>query len=390
MPKKGQNELVAGIFVVAGLAVTLGVVFWLGSIELFKKPHPRVAFYLDQSAGSAGLKEGIIVQYAGKSIGRISELRLDVEHQRTVYIADLDYPDFTLYSNGRSVVAGGLVGDPILAVVEKGSAEPNNFPASPEHPVVITGGMGQIMVTMANELDANRPDSLLHHVKDTVKLLEDTAAKASEMAGSVRDQLKPDSNDSLMSRIRASAGYLQSLTSGFNSLLTENSPKITKTITDLSQTAEKINEYTHKDLGEIIAQVHQAASDIVTISKNFADASEKVRGLVDRNVLGIDTMVDNLVHVAANLNATSKEVRVNPWRLLYKPDDKELKSADIREAARAFSDGAEQLNQAVLKLKMLDTKTVSDDDVKKIRQHLQETFDNFSKAEQSLFKELSK
>ncbi len=390
MPKKEHNELVAGIFVVAGLVVTLGVVFWLGSIELFKKPHPRVAFYLDQSAGSAGLKEGVIVQYAGKSIGRISELHLDVDNRRTVYVADLDYADFAMYSNGRSVVAGGLVGDPILAVVDKGSAEPNAYPASPEHPIIITGGMGQIMVTMANELDANLSGSLLFRVKNTVRLLEDTAAKASEMAGGIKDQLNADANDSLMTRIRTSAGYLQSITSAFNALLGENSPKISKTFTDISQTAERINEYTRKDLGEVLAKVHQASSDIVTISKNFADASEKMRGLVDRNVLGIDTMVDNLLHVSANLSATSNEVRLNPWRLLYKPDDKELKSADIREAARAFSDGAEQLNQAVLKLKMLDTKTVSEDDLKKIRQHLQETFDNFSKAEQSLFKELSK
>ncbi len=390
MPKKGQKELVAGIFVIVGLVLALGVVFWLGSIELFKPPNPQAVFYLDEAAGDAGLKQGIVVKYAGIDIGRIVELRSDVANHRALYVVDLYSADYKLYSNGRSVVSGGFVGDPVLAVVDLGSPAPNSFPAGPEHPLVITGGMGQIMVTVARELDPNLPGSLLFRVKNTVALLEDTAGKASQLAGSVRDELNADANDSLMTRIRKSAAYLQSITTVFNELATLNAPKISKTIDDISQTTGRINEYSRKDIAEILANVRQASTEIVTISKNVSDMSEKLRGVVDRNTLGIDTMIDNLVHVSANLSATSKDVRANPWRLLYKPDEKELKSADIREAARAFSEGAEQLNHAVLKLKTLDTKTVSEEDLKKIREHLQKTFENFTKAEQGLFKELSK
>ena len=80
----------------------------------------------------------------------------------------------------------------------------------------------------------------------------------------------------------------------------------------------------------------------------------------------------------------------NPWRLIHKPEEPEIRSQNIHDAARAFSNGAEQLDQALAKLKAVDPKTVAPEQIKKIQDHLRKTFENFSKAEQALWKEFTK
>ena len=64
-------------------------------------------------------------------------------------------------------------------------------------------------------------------------------------------------------------------------------------------------------------------------------------------------------------------------------------------SARAFSNGAEQLDQAIAKMAGLakaypEGVPTDDPTLQKIRKQLQETFGKFSKAEQALWKELSK
>ena len=109
----------------------------------------------------------------------------------------------------------------------------------------------------------------------------------------------------------------------------------------------------------------------------------------------IDEIIDNMGQVAANLKSASKEIRRNPWRLLYRPKKGELRSQDIHDAARAFSNGAAQLDQALAKLKGLaathpDGVPKDDPQLKKIAEQIKETFEKFTDAEKALWKELLK
>ena len=99
--------------------------------------------------------------------------------------------------------------------------------------------------------------------------------------------------------------------------------------------------------------------------------------------------------VSLNLNAAAKEIRRNPWRLLAKPSEKEERTQNIYDATRAFAEGAEQLDDALVRLKALrqarpDGVKTDDPELLKIRKHLKTTFEKFRKAEDSLWKEVAK
>ena len=126
---------------------------------------------------------------------------------------------------------------------------------------------------------------------------------------------------------------------------------------------------------------------------NIEAMSQQVRQMVSLNKGNVNEIMDNFTQLSANLKSASKEIRRNPWRLLYKPKKGELHSQNIYEAARAFSEGAAELDQAVAKLatlvKMHPQGLPADDpQMKTMRKRLAEVFARFTEAEEALWKEL--
>lgn len=409
MASKSRHEALAGLFVLLGLATALGVVLWLGGASLFAKPHGYAFFYSDVAAGTTDLKEGNPVKVGGLTVGRIVELRFQPGQKRTLYIAQLDRTDVYLYANGASRIVAQLVGDTVLAVTATG--DPNSPPADMEHPIPITGGLsemmdsaqqilknveqttanlrdemdpnrtGSLLASVKQELDPNQTQGLMGQIKNTVGHVHTVSERIEMAATNLRDQTDPNRPDSIVASVAAAAA-------GVKSIVADAQPKIGQTLTDVGATAGTVRQYAEKDVKDLLAKLGQTSDQVLKISQDVAGISEKIRGIVDRSVLNVEQMVQSLVLVSDNLKATTEEVRRNPWRLLYKPEEKEYNTANILEAARAFADSADQLNLAITRIKTLDTKTVSADDQKKIRDALLETFDKFTKAQKALFEQL--
>ncbi|MBL7132680.1 MAG: hypothetical protein ISS78_01150 [Phycisphaerae bacterium] len=128
---------------------------------------------------------------------------------------------------------------------------------------------------------------------------------------------------------------------------------------------------------------------------NIEAMSEQIRDMVNVNQDNVNEIMDNFTQVSANLKSASKEIRRNPWRLLYKPKKGELHSQNIYDAARAFSEGAGELDQAVAKLGTLvkmhpEGLPADDPQMIRIRKRLDEVFNRFTEAEEALWKALGK
>jgi len=153
-----------------------------------------------------------------------------------------------------------------------------------------------------------------------------------------------------------------------------------------------LDKYVQKDLGEIIVKIREISTSILKTANNFDVSSTQLRQILIVNRSNIDEMLDNMVAVSANLSATSKEIRRNPWRLFYKPDDKKMNSINIYDAARSFDDGATRLQMAVAKLQSVMELAPDDPDtvkeIKEVRANLMEAFKKFQKVEDALWKEL--
>jgi len=399
MARKTHNELTAGIFVLVALAVLLGVIVWLGGAGLFSPARQRAFFYAEEQDGSTNLQEGSFVLIGDDPVGKIARIRFDADAGRTFYTAEIERGDVTLHADGKVRVAAGLIGGSRLVIVDRGSEDAPL--ADAEHPVHLAGGMDQAMGNIehateqlaaitdvvARELNAGDSAAILAKIHDVIDSLTTAAGDVATIAASVKAETDTANDAALLAKLHSSMDDVNAITG-------DAKPKFADTLTAVRNTAQSVEGYAKDDLAAILVSVREASTEVLKISRNFADVSGEVRELVMLHRDNIDEMIDNMTQVSANLKATAKEVRRNPWRLLHSPDEKELDSQNIYDAAAAFSNGAEQLDQALAKLTGLAEASpeglpADDPDLMKVRAQLDEAFSNFNKAEQALWKELA-
>lgn len=399
MPRKQRNELAAGLFVTVAVVVTVGVVLWLGAAEIFRPARQQAVFAVSEEVGSVGLTSGSSVEIAGTEIGKIVEVHLQPDKKRAIYIADIRRDDVHIYADARARVVQGFVGESMLVVTDRGSEDAG--PADENNPVQLAGGMSQAMADIsetANMLrgiaetvrDTVAPadgDGVLATVEGIIDRLDAATENVLKITANVRRETER-TDDALIGKVHGTMDNVHAIAA-------DARPKVEETLTSVRNTAGNIEQYSEHDIADILAKLREVNDEILKIAKDFSDVSSRARQTMAINRPKIDEMIDNMTLVSANLKAASTEIRRNPWRLLYRPEDKELRSQNIYDAARAFSAGAQQLDQALMKLKGLaeaypDTVPADDPTLEEIHRQIRKTFSEFSTAEQKLWEELDK
>jgi len=429
MPRSKRNEVVAGLFVLLAIAAGLGVVLWLGLADVFKAGGQTAAFYSPLSEGGTGLQEGSDVRYGDSSIGKIVKLRTLPEQKRCLYLVRVDRSDLLVRADGSAAVVSPLIGSASLVVKDLGTSTQL---ADEAHPILVTGGLTKAMNDIsaavenvrkitentARELDRSRPDSIVSQVGGVIQKLDKAAGEVVAIAANVRGQTEVQDANSIMAQLRlasgdvaATAGHLSRQTDSqqagsllatilraagdISAMAADARPKVERALAAVSEMAVNLEGYTKKDVSDILGKLRDLNNEVLKTARNFTELSETAKQMVTVNRDKIDELIDNLTLASADLKATAKEVRRNPWRLLCEPDKKTLETANLHDAARAFLLGAEELDAAIGKLKELSEAhpggvAADDPKLQKVREHLKETFDKFSKAEQALWRELEK
>lgn len=211
MPKTKRDEMTAGVFVLSALAITVGVVLWLGSGELFGNGGQKAVFYVPADAPGAGIAKGSPVQRGGAEVGRIIEVNFRPDLNRTLYVAQMD-EGVVVRADGEVVAVSGLIGGGILAILSEGT---EGAPlADADNPVLITGGMEQAMMdlaasmatvrnTLETQLDVDNPEALLAKIHVAADGLVTASANAASLSGSLADELNAELPDALISKIHA-------------------------------------------------------------------------------------------------------------------------------------------------------------------------------------------
>ncbi len=381
MPRKQRSELKAGIFVIAAMAILFGVILWLGASNIFHTCTGRAVFYADNTGGPLGLSPDFAVKINDVQVGKIASVTIDEEKKRTLYVVDFDKKGLKMYSDGKAKVSTGLIGDGFLVITSIGSSDKPL--ADDEHPILISGGLTEVMdnftvisknlkdisITMKEQLDEKAKDSLISKIKIIADQLAVASKQIAQMTNNITPETDPNKPGTTLANIKTTSKNLTEITA-------------------------KIDGYVQKDIGELLVTVREISNSILKTANNFDVTSGRIKEFVIGNSDNLDEMIDNMVGVSANLEAAAKEIRRNPWRLFYKPDEKKMRSTNIYDAATAFSEGATQLNIVVTKLKSLrelDAKNPeAEKQVTEIRKKLLDSFKSFHKVEEILWKEASK
>ena len=445
MPRKKRSEFAAGLFVLVALAAAVGVVVWLGAADMLRPARWKAVFYVNEASGSVRLEVGGVVQLNDDPVGKLTEVRFDPKVGRTFYVAQIDRDDVRIRADGRAIADAGFIGGARLVVTSRGSADKPL--ADEKNPIELSpGGFAGALAAINQEFDRSDDASMMGKIHDILNGLTTAAGDVAAITGSlrketdprhaetllnkihtgvedlqavtasIRREMTPDEKDSTLARVRKSADDLNRITADIrtqtdvkaegsavakvhgslddmNQITADARPKIQQTLTAVNSAAGNIEGYTKKDFAEILATLRRTNTKVLKIATDFGEVSGQVKEMVTVNRDRIDEMIDNMTLVSADLKATAKDVRRAPWRLLHKPDKKEIDSQNIYDAARAFSSGAEQLDQAIIKLTGLakahpEGVAAKDPQFLKIREQIEKSFTEFTKVENAFWKEL--
>ena len=346
------------------------------------------------------------------------------------------------------------VASPIIGVIgtvlikERGTASdllPDDAVVTGEAPASIdqlTQQLVNVAGLVTRELDAANPDALMAHIKSQL----DTADKHSLLAKIHRSfddvnritaqaatQLDPDQRETLLAKLHALLDNVNQATGALSmqldadrdgvlldkihsaldvlnagltqatEMIRESRAPVRNALSSVEATARQLDQGIAKPIAEqldaanplgLLAKVHLAADGMNASLADLQAITGTTRQTIDLNVDRIDKAMLNIKEGSDHLRAGLKDLRLNPWRLLYTPTPSEAREDSIHRAAREFSEAATRLDDAVARLKALaDSRrgTIRSDDPQlvEIRSVLTDTFRGFAEAERALWRELN-
>jgi ABC-type transporter Mla subunit MlaD len=161
---------------------------------------------------------------------------------------------------------------------------------------------------------------------------------------------------------------------------------------DIRQRLPDVLDRLHGILTKVDIAVGRATTALTEIqgaSGNLNVATGALRSILVDNRSKLNSVIESLKATSDNLKYASVEIRHSPWRLLYQPKPDEMANLNIYDSVRQFAEGADSLDDAASALRdALKDPNADPAQVKRLMQHLDDSFANFQGVQQKLWKEV--
>ena len=151
----------------------------------------------------------------------------------------------------------------------------------------------------------------------------------------------------------------------------------------LRQALDNVHHLTEVARERTMVQVTEAMDKATAASANLKLASQELHSFVVSQRPALERTMANARLASDQLKLAAIEVRRSPWRMLYEPDDKEIDSDNLYDAARSFALAASLLDSTAKSLQVVtrDDAGVDDVQVRKMLDYLETVFAKFQDAE---------
>ena len=376
-----RNNILAGVFVLAGLALAV----WASFVLADRAPLGglrRFSIRFSIASGAPGLKHGSPVTLAGQQIGRVVDVTFEGSpgqaakpmSPRSVLVRVEVERRFAFYENARvniekpllgnlstinisnagdpATVASAQGGDPELQDNEVigGSISPPGFLAD--------AGLGpeqidDIRATLKSAKEATqRVNDLVGRAGPGV---EKSLADAQAVIADVRDNIKHCSErlDAIGANAQAASERLNPMLDHADKVVSnadgliddargaikDNRPGIDAAVKNIESASAKLDRDT-------IALLNDSLKDARGALASFDTAVTRVSAMLTEQKPNIARTLANLRLTSDQLKLTAIEVRSQPWRLLHEPTTKELSSQVLYDATRQYAEAASDLRAA--------------------------------------------
>ncbi|MCF7957934.1 MAG: hypothetical protein K9M57_05730 [Phycisphaerae bacterium] len=445
MAKKKNNEIAVGLTVLVVMILTVFIVVTLADWQSLISDKLEVTVHMPYNQGGLkGLEAGSPVQLGGLKVGEVTETKfiipahvkpddpkIHVSFTMAIVLPEGQglYDDCVLLP--QSNVLGSLAtlsiqnlgGGPASTLIKNGDTISKDKLADSFIDFVKEefdpGNYEGLLARIKYEVNRDKPDSIFSSLvtmagnfkviseKIDFQVTEDPEKKTlmtrlhsillsmETITENINTQLDKDNPEATIARLNVALGQLDENLREIKDVVTTAKPDITGMLRSLKHTAETLE----KDIPVITEKLKSGMTKAETALEtanvalnNLKEFTASAKDVMAINRDRIDQLIGNITEVSVNLKLVSREVRRAPWKLLYKPSEKEQKIQHLVDSAGAFAAGAERLDHTASRLELLmkgsGTDVTDSDVIQNILTELESSFKQFQKAEQKFWEDL--
>jgi ABC-type transporter Mla subunit MlaD len=419
-----RANLLAGGFLLGGVMLAVAMSFMLADISLTRTAEYVIRFSLKD--GATGLSPDAAVRVGGQQVGKVKAVRVEKDDQgryvvnATVSIrADIElYEDAWAYLEVPLLGTASTINIPYLGDGTEVEAMQNGSPALAAGEIL--GGSIAPPAFLANagfgpeqreqlQRMFNETERSLREFADTIETLRPkiepaaddvmaSIASARRSIESVEGDLtawRTNISNTLANAETASADFppmiddaklvladaKEMIRSG-RAVLDDNRPRIDNILADTEATIAGVKNDWVPSGTNLLTRATEGLDAYADLGKRADDLFIEQQPSLEKTLANLRTMSDQLKFLAI-------EARSQPWRLLHRPDTKELENQLLYDSARSYAVAVGDLRAASEAMEAVITRAgltgeVDPAQLQAMRAELQEAFEHYASAESDL------
>lgn len=379
-----SNNIKAGAFVLASIVLAVTIVITLAGLASKLQPSTPYVVRFSLADGAAGLEEGSEVRLGGRPIGAVAsigfwspagaaqpeavDVAIRVRDRHELYSDAVAYLERPLLGSGGVLNLTSLGGADDAAPLPPGGVI-SGRPAAPSF--LAQAGYGdeqaaQLQTVMANAAEVSeRLNRVARDVEENMaprarQTLDDAAA----ITGDVRSKTPEwtEQTDAFLDNLVATSEGARSrvdeagdLIASIKAVVEENRPNIAAATDNFRVVSDRAVEIGERVNEEILTLVEDFLRDGRGLVAEADAAVEKVRSFVFEQTPSMRRSLANFLLASEQMKLTIGEVRRTPWRLLHRPDRKELEYELLYDSARTYAEAVSHLRAATESLEAVQS-----------------------------------
>jgi ABC-type transporter Mla subunit MlaD len=370
-----KNNVIAGAFLVASLVLAIFVSAIVSGARERLIPTREYVVRFTLAEGAAGLKAGSKVTLGGFKVGRVKDIAVvTTPDQPALDARILVRSGITLFENAMVFLERPLLGSGseinITSVgMHRSDADFQGQTDQLESGEIVAGhiappaflaqaGYGpqqaekvRIIIDQVADL-SSRLEGLVERIDPQIDPTIEAARAAVDDISAIAAEFREKtpgwtsridsllaSTDDAAARIGPIVDDARQVVSGAQAALDDGRPRLSNILASAESAADKIDNETIDTLNKTL---RTADTQVARAGDAVADASEFLK----EQMPALRRMIGNFRLASDQLKLVTVEIRRNPWRLLYRPETKELEAELLYDAARAYAEAVSDLRAA--------------------------------------------
>lgn len=404
----GRNNILAGGLVLVSIIAAAIVLILLGGLkDRLGKHQYRVRFHVGD--GATGLEQGSRVLVGGQPVGVVDRLEFEVDPTGTATAVDvyigIDRRIKLKKGTVAFLVSPLLGGSGTINFRSTGAGDPIRPDEAIEGRIspptmLAQAGYGEDQKQQVQNIikNVNEASEKINKFMDDARVLAADAREKWPTWSARLDSITKNTDDmmakgpSIAESIQERLERLKEIVALAKDYLEENRTNVREGIAsfrDIGAEGEKFMARLNSELTDKAAGfLDDGRSALKNADQAFADA----KNLLEEQTPNIRRSMANFRLASDQLTSMMGEVRRSPWRLLYRPDKRELDFELLYDSARTYADAVSDLRSAAETLQVISTGPASPDDAARAAgaaKEIDASFDRYKEAEAEFLRQIT-